>query len=345
MNDLIEKFEALRELPIGAPAAAKQQRGRDFELFLKNLLTVEKLDPRIRLRPNGEEIDGSFCLNERVFLLEAKWQAKPLPASSVYTFKGKVDGKLIGTIGAFISISGFSEDSIDALTAGKCVNVILFNEDDVKASLKESFRRVLLAKLRAAAEQGVVFFPFTTTVTTVNEGQQPEIADDISVVSPTEAGEVVVVCEGAADVSFLNELSQRILAAEHRSGRIRFLAAQGKRGIPQLVNAIQPMLASSTPVIVVVDGDRQTAVTEQSISAEVQTPLAALIVIDPEIEAWAVPGVADPKSELRQLAKQAQRSMSAHFQSLASKISLEALRNEDSSFSAFYDAIIAATDA
>jgi len=38
-----------------------------------------------------------------------------LPASSIYSFKGKVDGKFHTSSGIFISISGYSEDAPEAL--------------------------------------------------------------------------------------------------------------------------------------------------------------------------------------------------------------------------------------
>lgn len=57
----------------------------------------------------------------------------PLPASSIYQFRGKVEGKLVGTIGVFISMSGFSNDAADALVAGKVISTVLFNGDDMRA--------------------------------------------------------------------------------------------------------------------------------------------------------------------------------------------------------------------
>ena len=53
----------------------------------------------------------------KTYLLEAKWRKQPIPASDLYAFKGKVDGKLVGTIGVFISMSDYSADAIDALKA------------------------------------------------------------------------------------------------------------------------------------------------------------------------------------------------------------------------------------
>lgn len=78
-----------------------QQRGRAFERILNAMLFKEEMEPRTSMRPSGEEIDGSFAIGEDCYLLEAKWHASPIPASALYSFKGKVDGKLVGTIGIF----------------------------------------------------------------------------------------------------------------------------------------------------------------------------------------------------------------------------------------------------
>src|SRR4051812_15027132 len=85
--------------------AAKQRRGYDFERLLNALFLIERLDPRTSFKPDGEQIDGSIYLDGRIYLVEAKWHAEPLPASTLYQFKGKIDGKLAGTIGLFISMS------------------------------------------------------------------------------------------------------------------------------------------------------------------------------------------------------------------------------------------------
>jgi hypothetical protein len=84
-------------------AITEQRRGQLFEKWLNELLDRARLRPRTAWRPKGEEIDGSFVLDGRVFLLEAKWRKDPVPASAIYQFKGKIDGKLIGTIGVFVS--------------------------------------------------------------------------------------------------------------------------------------------------------------------------------------------------------------------------------------------------
>ncbi|MBY6194567.1 hypothetical protein KUV78_12270 [Marinobacter hydrocarbonoclasticus] len=68
-----------------------QKRGRVFEKILNGMLAKEQMEPRTSMRPSGEEIDGSFAIDESFYLLEAKWHSSPIPASSLYAFKGKVD--------------------------------------------------------------------------------------------------------------------------------------------------------------------------------------------------------------------------------------------------------------
>lgn len=99
------------------------------------ILPVQTFRIEPSYKAKGEQIDGSFYLDGTFILLEAKWHADPIPASTLYQFKGKVDGKLVGTLGVFISMSGYSEDAVDALTAGKSLNLILFNKEDIDAAI------------------------------------------------------------------------------------------------------------------------------------------------------------------------------------------------------------------
>lgn len=156
---LLLAYLQLAEMPKDARCSEKQRRGRELETVLHDLLIIERLDPRTHYRPEGEEVDGSFWLDGRAYLLEAKWHQEPLPASSIYMFKGKVDGKLDGTIGIFISMSGFSEEAVEALSHGKKLNIILFDRNDVEACIlgKPPFKALMRRKLRAAAEEGIVY--------------------------------------------------------------------------------------------------------------------------------------------------------------------------------------------
>jgi len=156
-----DDYKSALKLPAEATAQQRRDRGYAFERILNGLLAADALEPRAGYKPIGEQVDGSFFFEGAVFLLEAKWHAKPIPASALYQFKGKVDGKLIGTLGVFISMSGYSDDAVDALTLGKSLNLILFDKDDIDAAIiaERGFKEILKTKLRKAAEEGIVFYP------------------------------------------------------------------------------------------------------------------------------------------------------------------------------------------
>lgn len=57
--------------PDGAKPAWYQERGRDFERILVQIFSKEDMAPSTSMRPSGEEIDGSFSIENSFFLLEA----------------------------------------------------------------------------------------------------------------------------------------------------------------------------------------------------------------------------------------------------------------------------------
>jgi len=156
--ELQGEFKRLSDPSTHTTPADKRRRGYHFESFLYSLLDSEGLKPSTNYRPDGEEIDGAFILDGRFFLLEAKWHSDPLPASAIYSFKGKVDGKLNGTLGLFVSMSGYGPETSEALLRGKELNILLFDKVDIESALADSsFREVLEARLRTAAQYGLVY--------------------------------------------------------------------------------------------------------------------------------------------------------------------------------------------
>lgn len=341
VSDLRLAYEGLR-LPDGATAQDKRKRGYAFENFLGALLADEGLSPRIRLRPGGEEIDGSFELADRTYLLEAKWHASPLPASSVYAFKGKVDGKLIGTIGVFVSMSAYADDAVDALTAGKVVNVLLFDRSDVEASVEHGFTRVLRAKLRAAAEEGVVFFPFTSQLAEVTSGESTEVSEAPN--DEREPGsasrEVVVICEGVSGARVISTLARRILEEGEISATLRVIVSHGKQGVARLANAIHPLVPAATPIIAVVDGDHNVE-SVWTVREAVDVPLE-LIAVDPEIEVWFFPGADEPRAEARVAAREVGKTLDHYLEERSLSTDLGQLLESAPGFHIFYDAVVSA---
>ncbi len=340
---LTAHFRELDSLPADAPAAAKRKRGQEFEVFLHNLLAFSNLEPRTRYRPVGEEIDGSFELSGRVYLLEAKWHLDPLPASAIYAFKGKVDGKLAGTLGVFVSISGYSEDAVEALTLGKILNVILADRDDVVAALAadSGIGGVLKAKLRAAAEEGSVYFRVSATQLTVGAAfgrNETQATVEVAATNDECPTSLVIVCEGPRDEVALTTLAQRILQQEKRAGVVRFVVAMGKHNIPRVLNAIRRSLPHTAGFAAVADGDDDPDRTERMI-AEHLDDTAEIVVVDPGIEAWFTPFVVHPEVRLEDRGKWRSPQWEAIAQ-VPLGVDLSELRSAQPTFQKFYDLVM-----
>lgn len=132
-------------------------RGYEFERFLKGLFDAYGLTPRASFRMLGEQIDGSFQLQNDTYLLEAKWQNAPVGAADLHTFEGKLGEKASWSRGLFVSISGFSQDGLIAFGRGK--KVVCMDGFDLYETLRLriSFEVMMAAKVRRAAETGRPF--------------------------------------------------------------------------------------------------------------------------------------------------------------------------------------------
>ncbi|MQL47346.1 DUF3644 domain-containing protein [Photorhabdus khanii] len=136
------------------------ERGFRFEAWLSELFHTFKLAPRKSFRNTGEQIDGSFRLNDEFYLLEAKWHQNRTPAADLHVFEGKLGTKAMWTRGVFISWMGFTKEGMTAFGKGK--RVICVSGYDLYHSLKGGipFPLLLEAKLRHAAETGEPFAEF-----------------------------------------------------------------------------------------------------------------------------------------------------------------------------------------
>jgi hypothetical protein len=252
------------------------------------MLADEGLAPRIRFRPSGEEIDGSFFHGGRVMLLETKWTQDPLPASSIYQFRGKVEGKLVGTIGVFISMSGFSEDAVNALVAGKVVNTILFDGDDMRAVAADrvGFAEALDRKLRDAAELGIAFSRLGDPVS----GRLLEVAGG----EDERRGTRVVIVEGYSDALLVHALANELGPSPYQ---LEVLPAGGMFNLAALAKAASAA-RNGGPIIMIADGDGHPEAVRHQIeggldvlsSEAVRRP--SIFVFDPTFErgAWSPGG-------------------------------------------------------
>jgi len=229
-----------------------RSRGKAFEKVLGLMLEMEKIRHVLAYKPTGEEVDGAFWWNDHTFLLEAKWHKERLPASSIYTFKGKVDGKFSGTYGVFISMSGYADDCEDALVHGKALNILLFDGNDMKAIIGsndtkgEKFTTVLTEKLFVAGQTGNVYIPW-------QDLQEVRKSIEALLLRP-----LFIICEGQTDVKILNSLLLYVNSHYHlQIENVRFISLNGKviSEILSVIKLLTTSLSGTAAILVVLDAD------------------------------------------------------------------------------------------
>lgn len=347
LDEIKREYEELASLSPDSDGPEKRRRGFAFEKLLNKLFLFDALEPRAGYRPEGEQIDGSLFLDGRVYLLEAKWHADPLPASTLYQFKGKVDGKLVGTIGIFISMSGYAKDAVDALTLGKDLNVILVDRNDMDAAILRGngFKKVLKLKLRKAAEEGVIYFPAegelvtasATRVVEIDEVRYDQTTGGLLTTRPAEptSADLLIVCEGDSDRVIIAVLAERILAATGSSRSIKILTAMGKISIPRVANALWGTFDSETKVLIVADGDDDPVATEAMLTNGLEFRGWVAAVPNPSIETWLGLNVEALRRRGTKYRVEQSRLAAQH-------LDITALKQRDEAFAQFYDAIIGA---
>jgi len=165
-DQLQARWHELQQVPAGLKrsglASWKRGRGYELEKLIFELARSERLDAAPAYRGSGEQIDGYFMVGHRHFLLEAKWQEDPVTASEVFAFQGKLRGKLLGTLGLFVSVNGFADDAPSALVFGKEIDVVLADRSDIELALDpaHTFEEMVRVKMRAAARTGAVYYTY-----------------------------------------------------------------------------------------------------------------------------------------------------------------------------------------
>ncbi len=137
----------------------RQRAGRELENVLYELFALHDLNPHRSFRVAGEEIDGSFELDNEIYLLEAKWESAKVSERPLLEFRGKIEGKSQFTRGVFLSVNGFTESAKEAIARGKQPCFFLMDGYDLAVVLEGhiNLKTLLRNKRRCLAEKGRVY--------------------------------------------------------------------------------------------------------------------------------------------------------------------------------------------
>jgi hypothetical protein len=93
------------------------------------------------------------------YLLEVKWQEKPVNLNDLRGLDGAVGSSLDNTLGLFVSINDFSSDAIESYSQGNRPRLICMDGGDLMAVLESrlEFPDLLLRKKDFAVQKRRVF--------------------------------------------------------------------------------------------------------------------------------------------------------------------------------------------
>jgi len=152
---------------LGLSNLSPQEKGYAFEKFLRTLFDTFNMKPRSPFRLVGEQIDGSIDFEGNTYLIEAKWQNKPVGNSDLLTLHGKVGGKATWSRGIFISYSDFTKEGVEAFSKGRPTNLVTISGQDLYFILDGgiSLSKAIRLKARFAAEEGRINVPVQELLT------------------------------------------------------------------------------------------------------------------------------------------------------------------------------------
>lgn len=109
-----------------------QERGRKFQAFVGEMLEQEGWSAETSTRSTGEEIDIIFNSGREYYLVECRWEQDPVEAKEMRDFSGKLDKRIAGIAGCFVSTSGFSRGAVEEAQLKLSTRMILlFGPGDI----------------------------------------------------------------------------------------------------------------------------------------------------------------------------------------------------------------------
>jgi hypothetical protein len=133
-------------------------RGGEFEGFLAELFGLFDMEPRLQYSLEHEQIDGSFSFDTDDYIVEARWRAEPCSRDHADVFAKKVQRKGKNALGLFVSVNGFTSDTLE--TYSEATPFMVMDGLDLMAVLEQRVRLddLLRRKKRHANETGHCYF-------------------------------------------------------------------------------------------------------------------------------------------------------------------------------------------
>jgi hypothetical protein len=134
LYQLVKEYGKLKNLEGFTP----QSRGQRLNGLIAELFLNWGISAKANLNGNGE-IDVAFELAGKHFILEAKWEEKPIDTGPIAKLQKRLRQRLGGTLGIFISINGYTKDALKDLKDGEQLMVVCLERVHLEAMLSGLF--------------------------------------------------------------------------------------------------------------------------------------------------------------------------------------------------------------
>jgi hypothetical protein len=198
LRELIDEYGRMCRLE----GMTAQQRGQRLNEFIAELLRCWGLDRADASVRSMGEIDVAFAINGTRFILEAKWEKGPVDFGPLAKLRGRITQRLAGTRGVFLSMRGYSGESVEGIIRGQQPDMLLLDRTHLEAMLSGLFSPAdLFTELTdRASYRGEVQVPLTELLVSKDQPVLPALrpgalADSVPVIietAPGIRGEVVL---------------------------------------------------------------------------------------------------------------------------------------------------------
>lgn len=130
LQKLIVEYGHLHELR----EHTEQTRGQRFNHFIAELLQSWGIKAFSSIRSSGE-IDVGFEFEGRRFVVEAKWEQKRTYTGQIAKLQKRLRQRLGGTVGLFISMSGYTPEALRDLKEGEQLAVLCLEREHLEAMI------------------------------------------------------------------------------------------------------------------------------------------------------------------------------------------------------------------
>ena len=178
-----KRFDEL--LKIKETTTAKIGRGKDFEKLIIDVFEDENILLHRSYHTNdnkAEQIDGAIEILNRIILFEVKWVESNLAASDLYAFIGKIDNKLVGTLGLFISKEELSDNFKNAIIKGRKRIVFLLHGQDIDVLFVGEFslKEYLEYCIRRYSYDNIIHYPCSSFIDKSKSEELSKSESDLS---------------------------------------------------------------------------------------------------------------------------------------------------------------------